>query len=155
MNGAVLEDRELEAVLRSALHICGSAIDMEPLGKEQVDLVDVLLEGGVAGGVVRNVIGGAQTFVCVEGDFGGFAVCFAARGMLRLGEVIGLAPILKAPIGVLLAGEKELGQMLPAQDIEDKDGEHERRDNCRDVEDTAEAFPPGSLGVKEYLSIGH
>jgi len=40
---------------------------MKPLRKQQVDLVDMLLEGGVAGRVILYVIGGAHTFTGVEG----------------------------------------------------------------------------------------
>ena len=46
--------------------------DVEPLGEEEVDLLDVLLERGVAGGVVVDVVGGAQAFSGVERDVGGF-----------------------------------------------------------------------------------
>jgi hypothetical protein len=35
---------------------------VEPLGEEQIDLVDVFLERRVAGGVVLNIICGAETF---------------------------------------------------------------------------------------------
>ena len=58
--------------------------DVEPLGEEQVDLMDVLLEGGVAGGVPLDVVGGAQTFAGVEGNVGGLEVGFAMRRMAQL-----------------------------------------------------------------------
>jgi len=46
-------------------------VDVKPLGKEQIDLVDVRLEGGIAGRVVLDIVGGAQTFTGVEGDVRG------------------------------------------------------------------------------------
>ena len=48
-------------------------VDVKPLGEEQINLVDVLFEGGVAGRVVLHIIGGAQTFTGVEGNIRGFA----------------------------------------------------------------------------------
>ncbi len=51
--------------------------DVQPLGKEDVDLLDVLLEGGVAGGIEIGVEGGAQTFALVEGYVGGLEVGLA------------------------------------------------------------------------------
>ena len=55
--------------------------DVEPLGEEEVDLPDVLLEGGVAGGVVVDVVGGAEALAGVQGDVGG-----AGAGLAVLGE---------------------------------------------------------------------
>ncbi len=83
VNDAVLEDGELEAVLGGALKVSRGRIDMEPLREEQVDLVDVLFQGRVAGRVVWNVVGGAQTFAGVEGNFGRLAIGLAASEMLR------------------------------------------------------------------------
>jgi len=57
------------------------SVDMQPLGKEQIDLVNVFLEGGVAGGVVLDIVGGAQTLAGVEGNVRGFAAGFAACGV--------------------------------------------------------------------------
>ena len=45
--------------------------DVEPLGKEQVDLLDVLLERGVARWIVLDVVGGTKTFPGVQGDVRG------------------------------------------------------------------------------------
>ena len=51
--------------------------DVQPLGKEDVDLLDVRLEGGVAGGVEVGVEGGAQAFALVEGYVGGLEIGLA------------------------------------------------------------------------------
>ena len=41
---------------------------MNPFGEEEVDLADVLPQGGVAGGIVLDVVGGAKTFAGVQGN---------------------------------------------------------------------------------------
>ena len=56
------------------------AVDMEPLRKEHIDLMHVLLEGGIASRVVLDVIGRAQTFAGIEGNLRGLAVGLAACG---------------------------------------------------------------------------
>ena len=56
------------------------SVHMEPLGEEQIELVDVLLEGGVAGRVILDVIGGTQAFTSVEWDIGGLAGGFRRVG---------------------------------------------------------------------------
>ena len=62
-------------------------VGVEPLREEQIDLVDVFLEGGVAGGIVLDIIGGAQTFAGVEGNLRGLAGGVAARGPLAFGAM--------------------------------------------------------------------
>ena len=80
VNDAALEDREFMAVGGGAFEVSGRSIEMEPLRKKQVDLVDVLLQGRVAGCVVRDVVRGAQSFTGVEGDIGRFAIGLSTRG---------------------------------------------------------------------------
>ena len=63
--------------------------------------------------------------------------------------------LLERTIGVLLRGEKQLRQMLTAQDIEDEACEHQRKNDSGYVEDATEALPSSSLGVEKYLSIEH
>jgi hypothetical protein len=60
-------------------------VHMQPLRKEQVDLLDVILERGVAARVVLHVISGAQSFTGIQGNLRRLALGFAARGALVLG----------------------------------------------------------------------
>ena len=62
-----------------AISVPSGASTWSHCGKQHVDLVNVLLERGIAGGIVGNVIGRAQTFAGVEGNFGGLAVGLAPR----------------------------------------------------------------------------
>ena len=55
---------------------------MEPLGEEDVDLLDVLLERGVAGGVDVVVEGGAETFALVQDDVGGLEIRVTVNGVI-------------------------------------------------------------------------
>ncbi len=64
-------------------------------------------------------------------------------------------PVLQSPVGVLLRGQQQPGQVLAPEYIEDKAGEHERGYDRRDVEYTAQALPSGSLGIEKYLFIEH
>ncbi len=41
---------------------------MQPLGKEQIDLADVLAKRGETGRVVIDVVGGAESFAGVQGN---------------------------------------------------------------------------------------
>jgi len=77
---------------------------MKPLRKQQVDLVDMLLEGGVAGRVILYVIGGAHTFTGVEGDFRGLAVGLAAR---RPGNFSGARKRLRQGLVVVLGRRQQ------------------------------------------------
>ena len=52
VNDAALEDGEFVAVWVGSIKVGGRRIEVQPLGKEQVDLVDVLLERRVAGRVI-------------------------------------------------------------------------------------------------------
>ena len=76
--GAILID-DVVGVVVDGVGVDGAVgvDEVEPLGEEEVDLLDVLLEGGVAGGVPLDVVGGAQAFVCIQGDVGGFEVGLA------------------------------------------------------------------------------
>ena len=81
VDGGALDDRILAQVVAAHHHQRAvGRIHMQPLREQHVDLVNVLLERGVAGRVVLDVVGGAQAFTGVQGNIGGFAVGFAARG---------------------------------------------------------------------------
>ena len=60
------------------IRVADPALDMQPLGKEHVDLAHMFLERGVAGLVVWYVIGGAQTFARIERNLGGNASGFSS-----------------------------------------------------------------------------
>ena len=109
---------------------------MEPLRKEHVDLVDMLLERGVAGGVVGNVVGGPQTFA-VEWNFGrpkragatgwaGSAFAVKQRGEVGDGLVI-----------VLGCLQEKFRQPLAAKGIENEPRHHQRRQDGYGVENPA------------------
>ncbi len=57
---------------------------MEPLREEQIDLVDVLLQRGVAGRIVLHVVGRAQAFARVQDHLGGLQVGPAMQGAIQL-----------------------------------------------------------------------
>ena len=101
-------------------------VDVQPLREEQIDLVDVLLERGVAGRVVLHVVGGAQTFAGVEGNFGGLAVGLAARRALAFAPRSRGLAVGQCLVVVLGDGQQQLRQLLVAQDVEDKAGQHQR-----------------------------
>ena len=129
-------------------------VDVQPLGKEHVDLVDVLLERGVAGRVVLHVVGGAQTFAGVEGNVGGLAAGFAARGA-RVLRRAGRGAVGQRPVVVPGRGQQQLGQLLVAQDVEDEAGQDQRGEHGRRVENAAQPLPALALRVEEYLFIRH
>ena len=52
-------------------------VDVQPLRKKHVNLVNVLLERGVTGGVILHVIGGAQALTGVQGNVGRASIGFA------------------------------------------------------------------------------
>ena len=155
VNDAALEDGEFMAVGGGSLEVERRRIEVQPLREKQVDLVDVLLKGRVAGRVLGDVVGGAQSFAGVEGNIGGLAIGLAACGASGLLAACCGSPVLQCPVGVLLGGQQQFRQVLAAEYIEDKAGEHERGDDRRDVEYAAEALPSGSLGIEKYLFIGH
>ena len=154
VNGGAIDD----GILAVAVVVGGHqrslrSAGVEPLGEEQIDLVNVLFEGGVAGRVVLDVIGGAQTFAGVQGDFRGLAARLAAGGARVPGatqEGFGQGFVV-----VLGDGQQQLRQVLIAEDVEDENGQNERGEDGGCVEDAAQALPTLSLGVEKYLLIRH
>ncbi len=126
--------------------------DVEPLRKEEVNLADVLAKGGVTGGVVFDIVGGAQAFARVEGDIGGFEVSAAMGGAAKL--LVFKLTIGEGAVVALLLGEKKLGQRLHANEADDEDGADNEADEGKYVEKEAEPLPALSLRVVEDLS-GH
>ena len=79
VDSASVNDGERPVVDAVAGEIAIGCDDVEPLWKEEVDLLDVFAEGGVAGGIPLDVKGGAEAFAGVEGDVGWGAVGLAVR----------------------------------------------------------------------------
>ena len=120
---------------------------MQPFRKQKVNLMDMLSERSVAGFVVGYVISRPKSFAGIQGNVGGSAIRFASRRVGRLGAAWDRRVLLQRAIVVLLIGEKQPGQMLTAQDVEDESCEDQRGDDSGHVENATEALPSGSLGV--------
>ena len=125
---------------------------MEPLGKEQVDLVDVLLERGVAGRIVLDIVGRAQAFARVQGHLGGLEVGLAMGGAAQL---------LARPGGLNLQGadvalgrcQQQLGQRRHVQQADDKQDPDDDAEHCQAVEDSPQPPPALALRVEEDLLV--
>src|ERR1035441_977832 len=86
MHNCAIDDLVLaDVVAAHGQQVSRGGVDVQPLREEHVNLVDVFFEGGVTGCVVGDVVGSAQTLTGVEGNLGGFAIGFAARGAGCLG----------------------------------------------------------------------
>jgi hypothetical protein len=155
MDDAALKDGEFMSVGGGALQIKRGRIEVEPLGEEQIKLVNVLLQRRVAGCVGRDIVGGAQSFPGIKRNIGGLAIGFAPRGMERFLAARGLNAVLQCPVGVLLSREQQLGQRLATEYIEDEASKYKRGNDRGDVEYAAQALPSCSLGIEKYLFIEH
>ncbi len=147
-DGSGVVDDTIGAVVEAvAGEVAFGGDDVQPLGEEEVDLADVLLEGGVAGGVVLAVVGGAKTFAGVQGDVGGLDVGLAMGGAAQLlvpGLLIGQGAVV-----ALLRGEQKLGQRPHAEKTHKKDGAEDEAAEGEDVKDDPEALPALALRVVE------
>ncbi len=118
-------------------------------GKEEVDLLDVLLEGRVGGGVGVDVKGGAQALAGVEsnvgGGDGGFAV--GADGRLLAGLEDGLGRKGERFVIARLRRQHERRQRLHAQEADDEDGAEQEAKCGGDVEDATEPLPALALRI--------
>ncbi len=130
--------------------------DVEPLGEEEVDLVDVLLEGGVAGGVPLDVVGGAQAFAGVQGDVGGADVGFTMRRMAQLLVRPGRRRRAAGERAIVVRGrgEQQLLHRLDAKQADDKDDEHDGAKKGKHIQDAAETLPTFFLRIVKDL-FGH
>ena len=117
--------------------------------------MNVLLERGVAGGVVLDVLGGAQTFTGVQSNVGGFAFAFAARGALILAVSLEDGWLRQCAIVVFWIGEQQFRQLLVAHDVEDEACDDESGEYGDRVDDAAKALPALAFGVEEDLLVGH
>ena len=126
--------------------------DVQPLGKEQVDLVDVLLERGVAGRIVLDVVGRAQAFAGVQRDLGGLEVGLAVGGVAQLLARRGGFDLEGAEV-VFRRGQQQLGQRRhvdQADHEQDPDDDAEQREA---VEDSPQPPPALALRVEEDLLV--
>ena len=155
MYGGALDDGILAQVV-AAHHHEGAlrGVYVQPLRKQHVDLVHMFNERGVAGRVVLHVIGGAQTFTGIQGNFRRLALGFAARGALVFGvaESRGVGECLVIVAG---KGQQQLREMLAAQHIEDKAGDHQGGQHGCYIQNAAQTLPALALRVVENLPIGH
>ena len=125
---------------------------MEPLRKEQVDLVDVLLERGVAGRIVLDIVGRAQAFAGVQRHLGGLEVGLAMGGAAQL---------LARPGGLDLEGadvalgrcQQQLGQRRHVQQANDEQDPDDDAEHCQAVEDSPQSPPALALRVEEDLLV--
>ena len=124
---------------------------MEPLGKEEVDLLDVLLERGVAGGVPLDVVGGAEAFAGVEGDIrrAQLGAAMGGEGDLLAELEDGLGRGGEGAVVAGLGGEAKLREGLDAEQADDEDGADDDAGEGEGIEDAAQPLPALALGIVE------
>jgi len=134
---------------------CLGCIHVQPFRKQDVDLMHMLLEGGKAGRIVCNVIGRAQAFAGVQGDFRGLALGLPPRWPLVLGAMQNQRTIRQSLVVVLGRGQQQLRQVLVAQHVEDETSQNQRGNHGRNVQNAPQPLPSLALGIEEYLFIWH
>ena len=127
--------------------------DVQPLGEEEVDLLDVLLERGVAGGIDFGVEGGAQAFSRVQGDVGGLEVGFAVRGLVELAASAELRCGRVGERAVAFGGglEIEAAHGPYAQHAHDEEDAGDGAEERQKIKDPPQPLPALSLWVVEDL----
>ena len=125
--------------------------DVEPLRKEQVDLLDVLPERGVGGGVGIDIVGRSQAFAGVQSDVGRSDVGLAMGRQRRLlaGLEQGLGWRCERAIVARLRCQPELRQRLHAEQADDEDRQQHQAKGGGDIEDAAETLPALALRIVE------
>src|SRR5437868_890796 len=73
-NRAAVDERIGSVVRRVSHYLAIRSDNVQPLRKQKVDLVDVLLQRRVAGWIVLDVVGRAQAFTRIEGNVAGLYV---------------------------------------------------------------------------------
>ncbi len=112
-------------------------IHMQPLGKQQVDLVNVLLQRRIAGRVVRGVVGRAQTLAAVEGDLRRLARGLAVRVSHALDAAQQRRAVRHGLVVVLGNRQQQLRQLLKTQHVEDKNRQKQRTDHGGNIQHAA------------------
>jgi len=125
VDAGVVDDGEGRVVGAEGGKVAGGRNDVQPLGEEEVDLFDVFLQGGVAGGVDVGVEGGAKAFGGVQDDVRGLEVGLAVGGMVEL--------LANAELGRGRVGERTVafGGGLQIEAAHRPDAEH--ADNKKDA----------------------
>ena len=125
---------------------------VQPHREEDIDLVDVILQRGVAAGVIIHVVGGAQAFAGIEGDLRRLAAGLAPRRL----QVFGLdrsGLFLDGPVVPLGRGQQKLRQVLILHHVEKKQHQNHGGHHRHRVQNAPEAFPAFPLRIEENLAI--
>src|SRR5277367_1939193 len=145
INNVINTHRE-KGSCRAQLSICGTHV--QPIGKEQIDLVDMRLERGETVRVV-DIEGGAQAFVGIQRNVGWLAMRPPPRW--PLGCLFEIRLRLQGLVVALLRGQQKLRQRLPLDDAESENGEYNGQHNGGDVQNTAQPFPAFPLRIIKNL----
>ena len=142
--------------LLTAISVPSGASTCSHSREQHVDLVHMLLERRVAGGIVGNVVGGAQSFTRVQGNIATGAAWFCgAPAPDRRVPVQQRRAVDDRPVIVLGGGKKQFRQTLTAQRVEDEPRHHQCRDHRHRVDDPAQPLPSLAVRIEEYLLVGH
>ncbi len=125
------------------------AEDMEPLGKEDVDLFYVLFEAGVAGGIDVIVEGGTEAFALVQDDVGGLEIGVAVNGMVELffGGEFRRGRVEQRAIAFGGRAEVERPEGAHFEQADDEEDADDGAGEGECVEDAAETLPAFALGI--------
>ena len=129
-------------------------VHMKPLRKQQVDLVNVLLQRRVAGRVVSHIERRPQSLARVEGNLGGLAVGLPSRRPRRAGSRH-QRPVPQSFVVVVRRRQQEFRQVLGAQNVENESCKHQRQNQGRGVKNAAKPAPALALRIVEYLFVWH
>jgi len=127
--------------------------DVKPFGEEEIDLLDVLLEGGVAGGVGVGIESRAETFALVQDDVGGLEIGFAMGRLVEFflrGELVG-GRVRKSAIALGGGTQVEAVHGLDAHEADDKDGTYDDAEDGERVKETPEPLPALALRIEKNL----
>ena len=120
-------------------------------GKRRVDLLDVLLQRRVAGGVIIDVEGCAQTFAGVQGDVGrvegGAPVSGTNELRAGLDDRHGFG--VESAVIALLRLQQEFREGLHAGEPDDEQDADEETGKREHIEDAAQALPAFALRIVE------
>src|SRR5208337_2313816 len=139
----------------NGLQVAIGAQNLQPCGKQQVDLAGILPQRGIAGRVPGNIEGGANTFLGIERDLrrmlaalvcassagnGGKAAFFASSLFFALFQSV---------IGALFRSPRQVGKGLVAEcAVKEKDDEQSKGDGNR-VKDASNALPARLQGIEK------
>ena len=126
--------------------------NVNPLRKEQIDLVDVLLQRGVAGRIVLHVVGRAQAFAGVQRHLGGLEVGLAVRRVTRLLPRLGRVHLQRGAVA-LGRRQQQLGQRRHMQQADHKQNPNDNAEHCQAVEDSPQPPPALALRIEKDLLV--